>query len=612
MSVQPARSRSYLFSQTRACDAATGLGGPRLRARLLLATSETLEGIDPKRVDPAVTSLPFLATDAIDPATTNVDLDARLAQIQAMDLGLLQYTSGSTNDPKGVMVSHANLITNLESICQAFGLHHSREMDNDYVSAIFWLPPFHDMGLIGGILEIVYVGGHTTLMSPRMFLSKPVRWLEAIASSGATISGAPNFAFELCLDRVTSDCAAKLDLSRWKVAFCGAEPIAVETLDRFAAHFAVSGFSAEAFVPCYGLAEATLLVASSRGGRTFPRLHVDRDQLALGRVVPVGEDHPHNQTRVIACCGEPSADTRIEIVAPDRRMRLDGSETGEIWLQGGSIAQGYWQRDEINAEQFHACIADDEAAGEFLRTGDLGFIHDGKLYVTGRCKDVIILRGRNHYPQDIEATVQRALGDDAVRCVAVATNAYVGEALSVITEVSRHAVDAALPNFVRRIRRKIIEEHEIDPRQVILVRPAAIPVTTSGKVQRAACRRLIEADEIVARYEWSRSILIDQGIAEQLPTLPQYVDESSREEATRQIEAWMMAWLIHRNGMDAGEVGPETRFAEHGLDSMSAVELSGELDDWLGVELTPLVAWNHPTPARLAEYLAGEMAKTQV
>ncbi|WP_246112853.1 AMP-binding protein [Allorhodopirellula solitaria] len=576
---------------------------------LLLADAETLAGLDPARLSHAVTSPPHLATDAVQPGPIAGNAAALLDRIEPTDLGLLQYTSGSTSDPKGVMVSHANLLTNLESICDAFGLHRSRSADDHSISAVSWLPPFHDMGLIGGLLEAIYLGGHTTLMSPRSFLSKPSRWLATIASTGATISGAPNFAFELCVDRMTADEAAELDLSRWEVAFCGAEPIAVETLDRFANHFAAAGFRSNAYIPCYGLAEATLLVASSRSNHSAPRLKIDRDELTMGRATPVGDDHPRNQTRTIACCGEPCLDTRIEIVCPDGRPCLDG-QIGEIWLQGGSIAQGYWQRDDINAERFGARIANDAAAGEFLRTGDLGFFHDGNLYVTGRCKDLIILRGRNHFPQDIEATVQRALGDQMTRCVAVATNAYVGEALSIVAEVSRHTDEDSLPSLVRHIRRQVIDEHEIDARQIVLTRPGAIPVTTSGKVKRAACRQLLESDEIPARYEWSRSILADQGTSDQLPPLPQHVDESSRGEATQQIEAWMLAWLIHRSGMDAKDVCRDTRFTEHGLDSMSAVELSGELDDWLGVELTPVVAETYPTPAKLAAYLAGELVES--
>ena len=598
------------------CFPKPGRAMPRLESavhdcapKLLLADAETLAGIDPNRVSAAVNSLPSVATDAIGSDQWTADVSARLALIKATDLGLLQYTSGSTSEPKGVMVSHANLLANLESIRCAFGLHRSDRADEPHCSAVFWLPPFHDMGLIGGILEAVFLGGHTTLMSPRSFLAKPIRWLEAIAQSGATISGAPNFAFELCLDRISRDQAAGLDLSRWNVAFCGAEPIAVETLDRFAAHFAVAGFRSNAFIPCYGLAEATLLVASSRGSSIVPRLPVDRDDLSRGRATPVPDHHPLNQTRTIVSCGEPCAGMQIEIIAPDRRTRLDEGQIGEIWLQGESIAQGYWKREGVNSHQFDAHIANDDCAGGFLRTGDLGFIRDGSLYVTGRSKDVIILRGRNHFPQDIEATVQRALGDDMVKCVALATNAYVGEALSIVVELPRHIDGTLLPNLVRSVRRQVIEEHEIDPRQVVLTRPAAIPVTTSGKVQRSACRQMLESDEIPSLYDWSRSILIDQGVSEQLPALPQRVDEDSRDAASQQIQAWMMAWLIHRSGMDPRDVGPETRFTDHGLDSMAAVELSGELDDWLGVELTPAVAWNHPTPATLAAYLAGEMAK---
>jgi acyl-CoA synthetase (AMP-forming)/AMP-acid ligase II/acyl carrier protein len=609
------------------CFPKPGRAMPRLDAaakdcapQILLADQETLSGIDLKRVSPQVAALRFMATNAEETlistsaangfALNSFDVKASLAEIQSSDLGLLQYTSGSTSDPKGVMVTHANLLTNLESIRQAFGLRRSDGPGDDCSCGVFWLPPFHDMGLIGGILEAIYIGGHTILMSPRSFLAKPLRWLETISSTGATISGAPNFAFEYCLDRITSDQAYGLDLSKWEVAFCGAEPISADSLDRFAARFSTAGFRSDAFIPCYGLAEATLLAASGHSTPELPRIHVDRDDLLMGRATPVDKHHPRNQTRSIVGCGEPGVDIKIEIVDPDNRTRRAAGEIGEVWLQGGSVAQGYWQRDEINAEQFHARLADDEQAGDFLRTGDLGFVHSGSLYVTGRCKDVIILRGRNHFPQDIEATVQRTLGTDMLKCVAVATNAFVGDAMSVVIEVARHMDEEVMPEVVRRVRRQIIEDHEVDARQILLTRPGAIPITTSGKVQRAACRQLLEADEIAARYEWCRSIVNDQGTDTQLPPLPSHVDEGSLDEAIEQIEEWLMAWLITRCGIDASEIGPDTPFADHGLDSMTAVELSGELDDWLGIELTPVLAWNYPTPARLAAFLAEEMLKT--
>ncbi|MBB3210325.1 acyl-CoA synthetase (AMP-forming)/AMP-acid ligase II/acyl carrier protein [Rhodopirellula rubra] len=608
------------------CFPKPGRAMPRLDAAakdclpsLLLADSKTIDGIDAKRISDAVMDLRFVATDATvvaknaSPDRTQTAagptqlLAESIANNRLSDLAFLQYTSGSTSSPKGVMVSHENLLTNLESIRKSFGLTVCNDADDDLTRGVFWLPHYHDMGLIGGILETIFIGGHTTLMSPRSFLAKPLRWLTAIADRKATVSGAPNFAYELCIDRVSPDEAAEIDLRSWQVAFCGAEPIAAATLDRFAQRFKVSGFRHESLLPCYGLAEATLLVASDRAATPYRKLRLDRDGLRAGRVTPVSDDHPRNLTRAIVGCGQPAGDMQIEIVDPVRRTRVNEGEIGEVWLCGQSIARGYWQREDDNEVQFRASINDDADAREFLRTGDLGFVHGGDLFITGRCKDVIILRGRNYYPHDIEATIHQALGEDAVRCVAVATDAFVGDAMSVIVEVARHVDDVRLPEIVRRVRRRIIDEHEVDARQVVLARPGAIPITTSGKLKRSECRRLLQSDEIAARYQWMRSIITDDSVATQLPPLPEHVDERTIGSAIDQIQSWLMAWLVARCGAIPGHVTPETPFAEHGLDSMAAVELSGELDDWLGVELTPILAANYPTPAQLAVYLAEEM-----
>ena len=590
---------------------------------LILSDSQTIDSMAFHRLSPVISNMRMVATDvSLDerlPTSDDIrelpeNVSQAFAEIETDDLALLQYTSGSTNAPKGVMVSHANLMANLETIRNAFGLNYGEADKDDYTRAVFWLPHYHDMGLIGGILDTIYIGGHTTLMSPRSFLSKPLRWLRTIAERNATVSGAPNFAYELCIDRITPDEASAVDLSQWSVAFCGAEPVAADTLDRFSQRFELSGFRRAAFLPCYGLAEATLLVSCSDQGVPFRQLLVDRDALLTGRVSPVAESHPRNLTRNIVSCGVVRGDTQIEIVDPVSRSRRNEGEIGEIWLTGSSIARGYWCREEVNRQQFRATLdcdngtdGQDNAGQTFLRTGDLGFIHEGELYVTGRCKDIIVLRGRNYYPHDIESTIERALGDSALRCAAVATDAFVGDAMSIVIEVDRHLSDASLPELVRCARRAIIEEHEVDARQVLLTKPGTIPVTTSGKLKRAECRLRLQADEIEHRYQWMRSIISDDSVATQLPPLPRFVNSHTLTHATEQIETWLTQWLVARCGALPGDVSPDTPFADHGLDSMTAVELSSELDDWLGVELTPELAANYPTPTELAGYLAEQM-----
>ncbi|EMB16900.1 AMP-binding protein [Rhodopirellula europaea] len=606
------------------------------RPSVLISDQETIAGIDPHRVSPDTATLPKIATDvSIEQDLTTIDTTESalpLGEIESTDLALLQYTSGSTSDPKGVMVSHANLLSNLESIRHAFGIEWSDDDGDDFERGLFWLPPFHDMGLIGGILEPLYVGGHAILMSPRSFLARPMRWLRAISDYKATISGAPNFAYQLCVDRVDLAQAESLDLSGWELAFCGAEPIIADTLQQFTDRFSDAGFRGETFCPCYGLAEATLMAASCRSGQAPSLLDVDKDELAhgRGRVIrhtTLGKTLPDDASsakpdpatsRQLVSSGSPAHLMTVMVVdAKTKREQPDG-EIGEIWLAGPSVTSGYWKRESVNAEVFGATLADGDPAEKFLRTGDLGFIHDGEVYVTGRSKDVVILRGRNLFPQDIEATVKGLLQANVLQCAAVATTGRTGDALTVAAEVSRHVDAEELPEIVRHIRRAIIDDHEVDARQVLITRPGGIPLTTSGKVQRQQCRSMIEAGELSARYQWSRNRFIDDSESVALPELPTRVTREEIPEATEQITAWLLAWLSGHSGEQIHEDGerpvrnasltPETPFAETGMDSLTAVELSSELEDWLGIELTPVLAFNYPTSARLAAYLAETLA----
>ncbi|MFG0268015.1 MAG: phosphopantetheine-binding protein, partial [Rhodopirellula sp. JB055] len=404
------------------------------------------------------------------------------------------------------------------------------------------------------------------------------------------------------------------------------------TLQQFTDRFANAGFRGETFCPCYGLAEATLMAASCRSGQAPILLDVDKDELTHGtgsviRQATLGKASsdetpattPNESTvRQLVSSGRSAhAMTVLVVDAATKQQQPDG-EIGEIWLAGPSIAAGYWQREEVTADVFGATLAGGDPSETFLRTGDLGFMHDGELYVTGRSKDLVILRGRNLFPQDIEATVKGLSQANVLQCAAVATTGRTGDALAIAAEVSRHVDSEELPDIVRHIRRAIIDDHEVDARQVLITRPGGIPLTTSGKVQRQQCRAMIEAGELAARYQWSRNRFIDDSESVVLPELPTRVTREEIPEATEKITAWLLAWLsahsgeqIHEDGEQAGRnvsLTPETPFAETGMDSLTAVELSSELEDWLGIELTPVLAFNYPTPARLAAYLAETLA----
>ncbi|MGA2621527.1 MAG: aminotransferase class I/II-fold pyridoxal phosphate-dependent enzyme, partial [Thermoguttaceae bacterium] len=394
-------------------------------------------------------------------------------------LAFLQYTSGSTGAPKGVMLNHANLVHNSALIASAF--EHTRSG-----TGVFWLPSYHDMGLIGGILQPLYVGRPSVLMSPMTFLQKPFRWLSAISRFKGTTSGGPNFAYDLCVRKITPEQRKTLDLSNWRVAFNGAEPVRAETLRRFAEAFGPCGFRPEAFYPCYGLAEATLIVAGGYVARPPVIRSFDAQGLAenLAREV----EPSAAGSRDLVGCGETLPDQRIVIADPERRTLCPPGRIGEVWVGGPSIAQGYWRQPESTAATFQARLKH-SGEGPFLRTGDLGFVHEGELFVTGRLKDLIIIRGVNYYPQDVELTVQECHPRLRADCGAVFTVEREGrEELVVAFEIERHK--HGRPDAVfQAICRAVAVEHDLNVDAIVLLRAGSVPKTSSGKIQRHACRQ---------------------------------------------------------------------------------------------------------------------------
>ena len=459
----------------------------------VLTTHQTLEQTDPACREAAPR---WIVTDALPPGDA-----VEPHRPKRTDLAFLQYTSGSTSDPRGVMVTHGNLLANLEAIRTRFCLEEA-DPERPAQRGLFWLPAFHDMGLVGAILSSIYIGGTSHLMSPAAFLRRPLSWLEELSRTGAEISGGPNFAFRLCAEKA-ADLATPLDLSRWRLAFCGAEPIDAGVLDAFAEAFAPHGFKPDAFFPCYGLAEATLLAAGDLGPHRLCVLHVDRRRLE-GRVVePVGADGP-DALPLVACGGAPEGH-ELRIVDPQTRLPVEEEKVGEIWVRGGSVAAGYWGHDDTNPDVFAATLASDpdDTSGGYLRTGDLGFLRDGRLFVVGRIKDVIIVRGRNHFPQDIEQTAQAA--HEAVdEGAAFSVDSPEGEELVVVHQVARTFRNEDLGCVAERVRAEIADRHEIDPLAVLLIRPASLPTTSSGKVQRSRCRELYLAGDLPQLATWRR------------------------------------------------------------------------------------------------------------
>ncbi|SKB12225.1 Putative fatty-acid--CoA ligase (Acyl-CoA synthetase) [Planktothrix sp. PCC 11201] len=470
-------------------------------ATVALTTESTLSSLQrffPQMSD--IAPLNWLATDTID---YEIEKNWQPHSIDSQTLAFLQYTSGSTSTPKGVMISHQNLLHNLTAIYNYFG--HSSES-----TGVIWLPPYHDMGLIGGVLEPLFGGFPVILMSPLMFVQNPLRWLQTISRYGATTSGGPNFAYDLCVKKVLGKAGLSsppklenLDLSSWEVAFNGAEPIYHKVLERFTQTFAQYGFRQEAFYPCYGMAEATLIITG--GLKTAPPIFKTVDAIALEnhRIVVIDEVATNltANTKTLVGCGQCLSDQKILIVNPKTWNICEPGKVGEIWVSGPSIGQGYWNKPQETEMLFNAYLKTGE--GPFLRTGDLGFLDHQEIFITGRIKDIIIINGRNHYPQDIEWTVEQS--HPLIRPSSVAgfsIDRSGEERLVIAAEVERQywqqiriwdnnngsAKTSPQQMVLQSIRRAVSQTHDLQVYKAVLLKPGTLPKTSSGKIQRHACR----------------------------------------------------------------------------------------------------------------------------
>jgi acyl transferase domain-containing protein/acyl-CoA synthetase (AMP-forming)/AMP-acid ligase II/thioesterase domain-containing protein len=546
---------------------------------------------------PALAHVALIASDTVDAAAGGA---WRMPDITPESLAFLQYTSGSTGVPKGVMVSHANLLHNESIIKQGFG------NDRDLV-VVSWLPQYHDMGLIGGILQPLYLGGHGVLMSPFAFLQQPMRWLQAMSRYRATVAGAPNFAYALCAARATDEIVAKLDLSAWRLAFNGAEPVRLSTLEKFAERFAPAGFRREGFFPCYGLAEGTLYVTGAPRGR-FPRaLHVDAGELERHKLVPTENDAPGS--RALVGCGGP-IETIVRIVDPHTLAACEPGAIGEIWVQGPSVARGYWNRPDATRDTFDARIAG-SGEGPFLRTGDLGVLHDEELFVTGRLKELIIVDGRNHYPQDIEETVQS--GRPALRsgCGAAFSLEVDGaERLVVIQEVVKGGAGIDLARVASDIRAAVAARHGIAIHALVFIQERGVQKTSSGKIRRGVMRdRFRDGKLAVVLASVGAPVPAAAAIPAKTPLPSAIATEASRRSSLTRTEQLVASLIAQKLGVGVAEIDVEASFSSFGLDSRALVGLSGELETALERRLEPQIFYNYASIAALARFLAGDEAR---
>lgn len=541
----PKLNRSIIRLNTIAHDA---------QAKLALTTDTILKSVH-SRIDEN-TPLKHLDWLAIDALAHRSPSEWQRPNSQPEDTAFLQYTSGSTANPKGVMVTNKNILYNCEMIKHAF------EHDTDFVS-FSWLPPYHDMGLIGHILQPMYLGILSILMSPTTFLQNPYSWLKAISDYRVTTSGGPNFAYQLCVQKITPEQKKTLDLSCWEIAFTGAEPIHAETINAFSRAFASCHFRKSTFYPCYGLAEATLFVSGANKSTEPIIQEVDSFAMRKNRIERVSK-----QTKKIATlvsCGRASSAQRVKILDPVTLTESPRNWIGEVWIQGPNVTKGYWNNPEATRAAYKAYLADTRE-GPFLRTGDLGFLReDNELFITGRLKDLIIINGKNFYPQDMELLVEK--NETAIKPHAVAAFSVEkekSEAVVIVAELIREALKKCNPNQIgENIKKAFYEQFEVIPETLVLIKPGTMPKTSSGKIQRHVAR--------------------DQYLSQQLETVAVWNSKTSRQ-ATLQLfkpitETESALLALVQEVFDTDHISTADDFFSLGGNSLMAAQLIKRIED---------------------------------
>ncbi len=566
-------------------------------AKVALTTEAVLKRVKPVMAQTSeLQDLTWLATCDVPRA---IERRWEPLDIRGETLAFLQYTSGSTGAPKGVMLSHANLVHNSALISYAFENTRS-------ALGVFWLPSYHDMGLIGGILQPLYAGVPNVMMSPMAFLQRPYRWLSAISRFGGTIAGGPNFAYDLCVRKVTPEQREKLDLSRWELAFNGAEPVREETITRFSETFAPCGFRREAFYPCYGLAEATLIVAGGFVDEAPKIRNLQAAALTVGQALDADDGTDQSQIRCLVGSGASLPDEKVVIADPETMSSCPDGKVGEIWVSGLSVAQGYWRKPEATKATFRAHL-EDTGEGPFLRTGDLGFLCDGELHVTGRVKDLIIVRGQNHYPQDLELTVEESHRRLRPGCGAVFAVEMEGrEQLVVVHEIHRRT-NGARDEVFDCIRRAVSREHDLAVDVIVAIKTGSIPKTSSGKIQRHACRDawlggtlrvvaqwsaadavhpapLADASHLSDEEEEMNDAEITAAAADTPPSRPEAIPGGNGEKVTKPKDLSRVVMDIVRGiaGSRANDLTLDTVISEMGLDSLERIEILASIEEHFG------------------------------
>ena len=555
------------------------------RASIVVSTSSVIAGMGEFRNTTYVESLPRIASDLVEVGP------GAMPEIRpdTAEIVYLQYTSGSTSSPKGVIITSAMLLQQCAELVHTWGV------DSDSV-VVSWLPHFHDFGQISGVLMPVFSGSRAVLMAPSSFVKNPIVWLSAVTKYRGTHSASPIFAFDRCVEKTTPEQRAELDLSSWRLVSAGAEPVRKATLDRFRDAFTPHGLRPTALSPGYGLAEAVLKVTSSTPDAAFVSTRFDSEALSRRKVV-AGDVNPAIE---LVGCGGPVLPTEIAIVAPESGVERAADEVGEIWVSGPIVSPGYWNRAALNPETFRARITGADDDRTYLRTGDLGFLHEGELYVCGRIKNLMIVNGVNHYLEDVEATVVNS--DESLRAGSVLAFSVDHDGLeSLIVAAEHRAADPDPEQLVAVVRDAVARHHGIVPGAIVFIAQGSVPRTTSGKLRRQSCRSDFLAGSLSEVYRWDGAVSIEsstpvtESASGGMPSMVGLVEQGLLAQTCE----WIARHVTGGRTVDAGRSPVEL-----GLSSVNQMTLQGHLEKWSGKRFPPELIWDSPSVAAMTHAIA--------